>query len=599
MMGDGRATPGAAPLPVEVESWGKYRPVAKLGQGGMADVFLAVAQGPASFNKLVVVKRLRSAIADNEGHVRMFLDEAQLSARLNHPNIVQTYEVGDEDGSYFIGMEYLEGQPLNRVMRVVARGEPGAEAFTRGFWLRIMADMLSGLHYAHELCDYDGQPLGIVHRDISPHNIFITYEGAVKIVDFGIAKALSNSSKTETGIFKGKAAYVAPEQAAMSRSVDRRADLFATGIVLWELLSGKRLFEGEAVISLHKLVHYDAPRLSTVVPEIPPEIDDIVARALERDPALRYATALELRGAIEAYLRSSGEDVRTEHIAAAMQEMFIEQRTGMRRQIKIYLDRTTPWSVPGSSVPPSRPGTGVRSRFTITSNLPTLNEGSTSTTVTRNERREAASSLRPASVAAPSRTRRYQIAAVGLVAVAAATLISLRLLDRTPTQPAQATQAAATTGILSVLTEPPAATVTWNGRVLGKTPLRADLPEGVQSLIVSMPEFLDETLVVTVSPGATLERSLTLRRQGQAAPGGASAAPSAAPRAAPEASSSPGPRRPHQARVVRETAEPALPTASPSSPPAAAQPQTTAGPGKIQVVDEHDKPATTVRVIDP
>jgi serine/threonine-protein kinase len=195
----------------------------------MADVFLAMAQGPGAFNKLVVVKRLRR-ITDTDGrHVLMFMDEAKLSARMNHPNIVQTYEVGSDQGDYFIVMEYLEGQTLKHVVRAVSQGAHGAAAFRRGTWLRIVAEMLRGLHYAHELRDFDGAPLGIVHRDVSPHNIFITYDGAVKLVDFGVAKATVNSTHTESGIYKGKLTYMSPEQVTAGKTVDRRADIFAAG----------------------------------------------------------------------------------------------------------------------------------------------------------------------------------------------------------------------------------------------------------------------------------------------------------------------------------------------------------------------------------
>src|SRR5262249_24981994 len=157
--------------------------------------------GPASFSKLVVIKRHRGQSgADSETALRMFLDEAKLSARLHHPNIVQTYEVGVEDGDYFIVMEYLEGQPLHRIIKAVVTRAPGAASFTQRAWAKIVADVLNGLHYAHELRDYDGTPLDIVHRDVSPQNVFVTYDGVVKVVDFGIAKAALNTTHTDTGV---------------------------------------------------------------------------------------------------------------------------------------------------------------------------------------------------------------------------------------------------------------------------------------------------------------------------------------------------------------------------------------------------------------
>ncbi|MEO6574831.1 MAG: serine/threonine-protein kinase, partial [Polyangiaceae bacterium] len=162
-------------------SFGKYNLFASLGRGGMADVFLSVARGPMGFNKLAVVKRLRAALADDPQFREMFLDEARLAARLNHPNVVHTYEVGDQDGVYFIAMEYLEGQPLNKVIREAVKRN---EVFDQCFCARVISDALAGLNHAHELADYDGRPLNIIHRDISPHNIFVTYAGQVKVVDF-------------------------------------------------------------------------------------------------------------------------------------------------------------------------------------------------------------------------------------------------------------------------------------------------------------------------------------------------------------------------------------------------------------------------------
>ncbi len=180
-----------------------------------------------------------------------------------------------------------------------------------------MADLLSGLHYAHELRDYDGAPLGIVHRDVSPHNIFVTYDGAVKLLDFGIAKASINTDLTETGKLKGKTSYMAPEQAVGSGSTDRRADIFVAGIVLWELLTRERLFGGDAVSALWKLAAVDEiPRPSLLRPDVPPALDVIVARALDRDPAKRFATAQEMRAALEDYLRAAGEDVGSDEIGA-------------------------------------------------------------------------------------------------------------------------------------------------------------------------------------------------------------------------------------------------------------------------------------------
>ncbi|WP_437994788.1 bifunctional serine/threonine-protein kinase/ABC transporter substrate-binding protein [Sorangium sp. So ce185] len=433
MVGTGQDSSDAEPTQTAI--MGKYRPIAKLGRGGMGDVFLAIARGPGSFNKLVVVKRHRGVGGDGEKIVTMFLDEAKLSARLNHPNIVQTYEVGVDEAGYFTVMEYLEGQPLNAIMRAVAQGEPGADGFARGVWVRIVADVLGGLHYAHELCDYDGTPLGIVHRDVSPHNIFVTYDGAVKLLDFGIAKASINTDLTETGKLKGKTSYMAPEQAADSAGIDRRADVFVAGIVLWELLTRERLFGGDAVSALWKLAAVDEiQRPSLVHPDIPPALDAIVARALERDPAKRYATAQEMRAALEDYLRGSGEDVRSDEIGARMLAVFAERRASMQRQIKAYIEqgagRPSVILEPRLSRPSAIEGSDGRRLQALT---PLDEEIGQRTAGPPGPVRATSdsTSLKPALRAAGTpQQRSYLIGALGVAALIAALAISVRRPDR-------------------------------------------------------------------------------------------------------------------------------------------------------------------------
>src|SRR5450432_657141 len=211
-------SPSDAPDPLPVYApFGKFQLIAQLGKGGMGEVFLALLHGVQGVKKLVVIKRLLESINDDRAMRDLFLEEGRLAARLNHSNVVQTIEVGEEAGALYLSMEYLEGQPLNQVVRKL-----GTDRIDPHIAARIISDVLCGLHYAHELRDYDGRPLNIVHRDMSPHNIFITYDGEVKIVDFGIAKAASQASKTEVGVFKGKVAYMAPEQAT-SDTTDRRA----------------------------------------------------------------------------------------------------------------------------------------------------------------------------------------------------------------------------------------------------------------------------------------------------------------------------------------------------------------------------------------
>ena len=320
--------------------FGKYHLIATLGRGGMADVFLAASQGPAGFSKLQVIKRLRMAeLGEESDAVTMFLDEARLAARLNHPNVVQTNEVGESDGEYFIAMEYLDGQPLNRVMHRVRLTSRGGAGRGEAVLLRIVADALSGLHYAHELTDYDGTPLNVVHRDASPHNIFVTYDGQTKVVDFGIAKASTRSSQTSTGVLKGKLAYMAPEQ-ARCKPVDRRADIFIIGIVLWEVVAGRKMWKGLADMEIiNKVFAQEIPRLEEVRPDAHPELLRICARALAYDPDDRYATAAELRADLLAYLDRSGHRVTGDDVSATVTGLFDDKRTQLQAVIDGQLKR--------------------------------------------------------------------------------------------------------------------------------------------------------------------------------------------------------------------------------------------------------------------
>jgi serine/threonine-protein kinase len=319
-------------------AFGKYQLFASLGRGGMADVFLSVARGQMGFNKLAVIKRLRQALAEEAAFRNMFLDEARLAARLNHPNIVHTYEVGEQNGVYFIAMEYLEGQSLNKVLKEALRRQ---EMIDPEIAARVVADALAGLHYAHTLADYDGRPLQIIHRDVSPHNIFVTYDGHTKLVDFGIAKAALSSTETEVGVLKGKVAYMSPEQ-AMGGRIDARSDLFAMGIVLWELLARQRLMTGEsAANTLHKLMNEPIPRVSQVLPQIDPRLDAICARALEKDPNRRFQSAAEMREAIEQWLASSPRQARQEDVGRKMQLLFANVREEVQRQIQRHMAAIT------------------------------------------------------------------------------------------------------------------------------------------------------------------------------------------------------------------------------------------------------------------
>jgi len=317
---------------------GEYRVIAELGRGGMAEVFLAVRRGPVGFTKLVVIKRLRTDRAQlpEATHLRaLLLDEARLAARLHHPHIVQTFEVSEQDGEPFIAMEYLDGQSLGRVASAAARANV---PLPTEMVLTIIADVLSALEYAHELRDFDGTPFGIVHRDVSPQNIFWTYEGEIKLVDFGVAKSTHAANETEVGVVKGKVAYMAPEQ-ARGESIDARADVFAVGIVLWELLSGRRLMRGDsAAASLHRVLFEPIPSLASVRPDLDREIVRIATRALERDRDARYPSAAEMRADITRLLERMRAP-RRDDLARFVQRLFAQERAEVSDTIRVAMAR--------------------------------------------------------------------------------------------------------------------------------------------------------------------------------------------------------------------------------------------------------------------
>jgi serine/threonine protein kinase len=326
-----------------------HRLLLELGRGGMGTVYLALADGPAGFHKLKVVKRLRPDLGADPQFLAMFLDEARLSARLNHSNIVQTFEIGFDGIHYFIEMEYLEGQTYDAVIRRAAPA--GGVPLPLALW--VLHQVLEGLGYAHELRDSSGAPLGVVHRDVSPHNLLVTYDGTVKLLDFGIAKAADSSADTRTGVVKGKATYMAPEQ-AVRQKVDRRADLFAVGVMLWQALTGKRLW-GDARDSeiFEKLRVGDIPAPHTVEPGVDPDLEAICLKAIAHRPEDRYANAGELQSAIEGWLERSGARVGNRAIGKFVGDLFADSRRAVQAEIDAQMNEVE------TRVPPAGAGVPV------------------------------------------------------------------------------------------------------------------------------------------------------------------------------------------------------------------------------------------------
>ena len=296
---------------------GRYEMLAQLAAGGMATVYVARAQGVAGFERLVAIKVLHPHLAHDDEFISMFLDEARLAARIRHPNVVPTLDISDSQGDgYFLVMEYIEGDHLGALLREAARG---TSRLTPAVTLRIVVDALEGLSAAHTLKDGDGKPLTIVHRDISPHNILLGTDGVARITDFGVAKAEVRLSSTRDGQFKGKLAYMAPEQAS-NGTADQRSDLFSMGIVLWESLTGRRLFRADNNGELlNRLLNAPIPAPSDYVPELVP-LDPVMRKALARDPAQRYQTAAEFVEAIEGVAPSVGGLASPRTVGKAVRE---------------------------------------------------------------------------------------------------------------------------------------------------------------------------------------------------------------------------------------------------------------------------------------
>lgn len=301
---------------------GKYQLLRRIATGGMAEIFLARAQAMHGFEKQVVLKRILPQHASSDDFIRMFLAEARLAATLHHPNIVQVYDIGEEAGAYFFTMEYIQGEDLRRLVRAARRKQT---PIPLAHILHIIMGMAGGLHHAHEKIGTDGLPLGIVHRDVSPSNVLVTYEGDVKVVDFGIAKAAAAQNSTIAGTLKGKIPYMSPEQ-CRGEAVDRRSDIFSIGTLLWELTTGKRLFAGENEFAiLNRVAKADVPPPSSVRPEYPPELEAIVMRALSVDPENRYASAIDLQIDIEDFAREARLPVSSARMGRFMRALFDDE----------------------------------------------------------------------------------------------------------------------------------------------------------------------------------------------------------------------------------------------------------------------------------
>ena len=301
--------------------FGRYELLRKIAAGGMGQVLLA-RKGAEGFEKLVVIKRILPHLVEDEEFFAMFIDEAKITMRLDHPNIARINEFGVENGVHFIEMEYVSGEDVRRMDK---RARMANHPVPLGIILRVIADAAAGLDFAHKAKDSKGAPLGLVHRDVSPQNVLVGFDGSVKLIDFGVAKAAGRAQHTATGILKGKFPYMSPEQAD-GLDIDARSDVFALGIVLWELLTGRRLFKGENDLMTQRLVKAcQVPPPSEVEPSLPKGLDAVVLKSLTKDVKDRYADAGAFRMALEDFAFKNSIPASNAHLVEFMQALYAER----------------------------------------------------------------------------------------------------------------------------------------------------------------------------------------------------------------------------------------------------------------------------------
>jgi serine/threonine protein kinase len=322
----GKPAPAGAAVPVEgpVTRIGRYEIIERVGVGGMAEAFRAVARGPGGYQRELIIKSILPELASDPEFVRLFIEEAKLLGMIHHPNVVQVYDFGQQDGRHFLALEYLNGPCLEQILRFLVRTQ---QMMTVAVVAHVAREICLGLSAAHRLCGPDGEPLYVVHRDATPSNVLTTTTGAVKLVDFGIARMGRRTKATHSGTVQGKPAYLSPEQ-IRGGAVDERADLFATGVVLYEMLTHASPFaDVDSLASLYQVVEKEVPPPSHVRADVPPHLDAVVMRALQKSPDARYQTAAEMAEALATIARQDGDG--REHVARVVAQWDLaRQRSG-------------------------------------------------------------------------------------------------------------------------------------------------------------------------------------------------------------------------------------------------------------------------------
>lgn len=393
----------------------RFELIAELASGGMGTVFLARLGGAGGFQRLYAIKRLHEHLARHSEFIEMFLDEARLAARIHHPNVVPILEIGTTDAGHYLVMEYVEGDTAGHLFHAASQEK---KPIPPRVAVRIVLDVLAGLHAAHEGTDDEGRLLEVVHRDVSPHNILVSIDGVARITDFGIARAASRLAVTRTGQLKGKIAYMAPEQ-ARSETIDRRADVFAMGICLWEMLAGRRLFKADAESeTLNRLLYEPIPDVDRVNPAIPRELADVCARALMRDLSKRYATAADFSDALETAARSLDLLGSHREVAACVADVLGTDLSERRADLRAWIADTERRSLlpPADSGPDAGPvGLELVHGAHVSAYVPSLFEsGSLGAHTGSDSQAPSARATRPRVLSAAL------VALVALVAVAAA-----------------------------------------------------------------------------------------------------------------------------------------------------------------------------------
>lgn len=494
--------PPEAPNPVtSAAQVGRYELLLELASGGMATVYVGRQRGAGGFQRLVAIKRMHPHIGAEPELAASFMDEARIASLIRHPNVVNVHDVHESDGEHLLVMDYVEGSSLAHVMRAARKRN---ERISRPAALRILIDALHGLHAAHEQTTLDGRPLGVVHRDATPHNILLGTDGSVRITDFGIAKAAERSVNTATGLAKGKFRYMAPEQ-ARGGALDRRVDVFAMGVVAWELLTGDRLFDGESDAEVLLAVTGGRYRRPTSVDAtIPAELEAIVMKALAPEANERWPTALAFADALAAHGKAAGEVASPTEVARLVHEFCGDDVNKRRKTIGDVLQgRRAPAALSGVAHARRAGGTGSS---TAGASAPLTLDSV-----------KVVPALTPEELARYHARRRllWGLAAAAGLAVAGAAVTAAVVFSRPRTEPAPA---AVVTRVVSAV--PPSAPAPLPSTVRVEVSADQDIM-GVRGPGIVETQFKDKgavlqitradesvTLVVELADGTTIEESL-------------------------------------------------------------------------------------------